>query len=128
MNFSYAAAMTCAMLVLYVVFTMNAGRMRDKTGVKAPAVVGHPDFERAYRVQMNTLEWMAVALPTLWIYALLGSAIWASAAGALWIVGRIIFALGYIKDPAKRRNGMMITMMAQIWLLGGAIWAIVISL
>ena len=128
MSLSYAAVTTCAMLVLYLALTLNVGRMRGKTGIKAPAVVGNPDFERAYRVQMNTLEWMVMAIPTLWIYAALGSPIWASVSGGLWILGRIIYALGYIKDPSKRRYGMMITMVAQIWLLGGAIWASVVSL
>ena len=37
---------------------------------------GHPDFERAFRIQMNTLEWMPIFLPALWLFAIyIGDAI-----------------------------------------------------
>lgn len=128
MDISYAAITTCAMLMLYLLLTMNVGRMRGKTGLQAPAVVGDINFERAYRVQMNTLEWMVMAIPALWMYAALGSGIWASVAGATWIIGRLIYAIAYIQDPSKRSFSMLITMISQVWLLGGAVWASVISL
>ena len=43
---------------------------RGKFGVKLPAISGHPDFERVFRAQMNTLEWMPIFLPSLWLFAI----------------------------------------------------------
>lgn len=123
MNLAYAAAASVLMLLFYFIVTANVGRMRRKTGLKAPAVTGHPDFERAYRVQMNTLEHMAVALPALWIYAAFGAPVWAAAAALLWLIGRIVYAVAYVRDPAQRRNGMLLTLAGEAWLLGGAIWS-----
>lgn len=122
MNFAHPAAATCAMLVLYILFTMNVGRMRVRHKIDAPATIGHPEFERAYRVQANTLERLIVALPALWIYAYTFSSKWALAAAAVWVVGRIIYAFCYMKEPNWRGAGMLITFAAELWLLGGAIW------
>ena len=41
---------TCLALLVYVLNVMKAGSARGKFGIKAPAVTGHPDFERAFRV------------------------------------------------------------------------------
>jgi len=35
---------------------INVGKARAKYEVKAPATSGHEMFDRAYRIQMNTLE------------------------------------------------------------------------
>lgn len=121
-DIAWPAIASLAMIVLYLAVTLNAGRMRGKTGVKAPDMTGHPDFERAFRVQMNTLEWLVMALPCLWLYALLGSPAGAALAGGLWCLGRAEYARAYLRDPSSRRHGMVITMVAQIWLLGGAIY------
>jgi hypothetical protein len=48
-------------LLLFATGLVVAGA-RGRHGVKAPATTGHPDFERAFRVQMNTLEHTVVFL------------------------------------------------------------------
>src|SRR5690625_7314259 len=73
-----AAALVFATIVL-------TGRARMKYGIKAPAVTGHPGFERAYRVQMNTLEQTVLFLPVLWLAAAYGHPAWA---GLLGQIGR----------------------------------------
>lgn len=50
---------------------MQVARARGRYGVKAPAVVGHELFERAYRVQMNTLDTLGFAISLTPIMALL---------------------------------------------------------
>ena len=47
-----------AMLAIaeYLYFTVQVGRARVRTGVKAPAVSGVDEFERYFRVQQNTIE------------------------------------------------------------------------
>ena len=42
-------------LLQFFGFMIAVGRARARYGVKAPATSGNEDFERVYRVQMNTL-------------------------------------------------------------------------
>ena len=59
------------LLVVALMFwtAINVGKARAKYEVKAPATSGHEKFDRAYRVQMNTLESAMLLLPSMWIYA-----------------------------------------------------------
>lgn len=84
------------------------GHARGKYGVKAPAIAGHPGFERAWRVQMNTLEATMIFLPTLWLSTQYGFPLWGGLAGLVWVVGRVWYAVAYMKDPAKRGPGFML--------------------
>ncbi|MBT5050036.1 MAG: MAPEG family protein [Rhodospirillaceae bacterium] len=121
MNPLYPAAVTLLALLFYMVVTMNSGRNRTKHNIAPPSVTGHEDYERAYRVQMNTLEHMVFFLPSMWLFAWSVSANWAAGIGLLWIAGRIIYASAYYRDPAKRPPGMLITFAAQVILFIGAL-------
>jgi glutathione S-transferase len=120
----YTAFVTLLALLLYFVITMYVGQARTKYGVKAPAVTGNEHFERAYRVQMNTLEQMAFFLPSLWLYAMLLSDKGAAAGGLIWIVGRVLYAVAYTRDPSSRGPGTMISLLAQIGLYLGAAYGV----
>jgi uncharacterized MAPEG superfamily protein len=87
------------------------GHARGKYGIKAPATSGHPVFERAYRVQANTLEAVVMFLPTLWLAVHYGFAGWAGVAGLLWIAGRVWYALAYLRDAARRGGGYALGML-----------------
>ena len=50
------ALVTLLALFVYVWTLARAGGARGKFGVEAPATTGHPEFERHFRVQANTLE------------------------------------------------------------------------
>ncbi len=84
---------------------------RGKYGIKAPAVSGHPAFERAYRVQMNTLEQTVMFLPTLWLAANYGFSGWAGIAGLVWLVGRVWYAAAYLRDAGKRGPGFTLALL-----------------
>lgn len=116
----YPAAVTLLTLLFYLLVTMNCGRNRAQHKIEAPAITGNETYERAYRVQMNTLEHMAFFLPSMWLYAWSVSAAWAAGIGLVWIIGRTVFALAYYRDPTKRAPGMLITFAAQIVLFIGA--------
>ena len=104
-------ALVTLLTVLLLFGTMWAvGHARGKYAIKAPATSGHPAFERAYRVQMNTLESTVMFLPTLWLAANYGFSGWAGLAGLVWVVGRVWYALAYLKDPARRGPGYMVGM------------------
>jgi glutathione S-transferase len=96
------------------------GRSRGKTGVKAPAVTGHPDFERAFRVQMNTLEQTVMFLPVLYLCATYFRLDVAAVLGIVWLLGRIMFALAYYQDSTKRGPGFLVGIAAFGGLLLGA--------
>ena len=87
------------------------GHARGKYGIKAPATTGHPAFERAYRVQINTLEAVLLFLPTLWLATRYGYSGWAGVAGLVWVAGRVWYALGYLKDAARRGGGYLLGML-----------------
>lgn len=111
-------ALVTLLTVLLLFGTMwVVGHARGKYGIKAPATSGHPAFERAYRVQMNTLEQTVMFLPTLWLAANYGFGGWAGIAGLVWLVGRAWYALAYLKDPAKRGPGFALGMLGWIALL-----------
>jgi hypothetical protein len=58
------AAVTLATVVLLFSCAAYAARARGRYGIRAPATTGHPQFDVAYRIQMNTLENTVVFLPS----------------------------------------------------------------
>ncbi|MGY4628168.1 MAPEG family protein [Bradyrhizobium sp. USDA 4486] len=122
------ALVTLLAIAFYFFTCINVSRSRTQTGVKVPAMSGHPDFERAFRIQMNTLEWMPIFLPALWLFAIyIGDAI-AAAIGAIWIIGRVVYFIGYSQAAAKRGPGFAIQALAAIALWAGALGAVVLRL
>lgn len=98
----YTALVTVASVVLTFVLSLRVGKMRQVHGVEAPATSGHPEFERANRVHQNTIEQVVLFLPLLWLgLYVLGDAL-TGLIGAVWIVGRIVYANAYTRDPAAR--------------------------
>ncbi|MBR0812429.1 MAPEG family protein [Bradyrhizobium diazoefficiens] len=122
------ALVTLLAIAFYFFTSINVSRLRTKTGVKVPAMSGHPDFERAFRIQMNMLEWMPIVLPALWLFAIYISDAVAAGLGAVWIIGRIVYFIGYSKAAAKRGLGFMIQGIAAIALWVGALGAVVLRL
>lgn len=115
---THLPALVTLLTVLLLFGTMFVvGRARSRYDIKAPAVSGHPAFERAYRVQMNTLESTLMFLPTLWLAAQYGFSGWAGIAGLVWLIGRVWYALSYLKDPRKRGLGFGLAMLGWAALL-----------
>jgi glutathione S-transferase len=116
-----------ALLLLFVV-TINVGRARIKYGVKAPLVIGDPAFERALRVQQNTLEQIVLFLPAMWIFGTVFSPIYAAILGLVWIVGRIVYAWGYYQAAEKRGPGFGVSSLATIVLILGSLGGTILQL
>jgi glutathione S-transferase len=102
---NYTSIVTLLAVLFYFYTSVAVGQARMKYGVKAPAVTGHPDFERLFRIQMNTLEWMPIFLPTLWLFAFYSSDKIAALLGILWIAARILYFRGYSEAAEKRSAG-----------------------
>jgi glutathione S-transferase len=120
----YTAFVTLLVLLLYFMLVGNAGRARAKYGVIAPAVTGNENFERAYRVQMNTLEQMVFFLPAMWLYAIFLTDVGAAVGGLLWIAARTLYAVSYMRDPKTRGPGAMGAVVVQIGTFLGALYGV----
>ena len=70
---------------------------------------------------MNTLEWMPIYLPLLWLAAVYLNDIAAAALGVIWIIGRAMYSAGYAEAVAKRSQGFFVQAMACLLLLIGAV-------
>jgi glutathione S-transferase len=106
------AWVTLAVLGVYFWTGVMAGWARVKYKVPAPAMDGPLPFQSALRVQANTLEQLPLVLAPLWLCACYLGDAWAAAGGLLWCLGRVLYALGYYRDPAKREIGFIIGMLA----------------
>ena len=123
--YHYTALVTLLALVLYLVTLVRVSRARRKFGVKLPAISGNEDFERVFRVQMNTLEWLPVFLPSLWLFAVYVSDAIAGGIGLVWIIGRVLYMIGYTQSVPGRGRGFAIQALATFALLLGALGAVV---
>ena len=123
--YHFTALVTCLAILVYFYSSILVSRARGKFGVKLPAISGNPDFERVFRAQMNTLEWLPIFLPSLWLFAIYVSDGIAALLGAIWVVGRILYILGYAQAVAKRGSGFAIQAGATIALWVGAFGAII---
>lgn len=113
-------------LLEYFYFGYQVGQARGKYGVEAPAVTGDPIFERYHRVHQNTLENLVIFLPGLWLFATYVSEPIAALLGAVFIVGRAVYARRYVQDPAGRVVGVIISgPIGLILVIGGTIGAFV---
>ena len=127
--YHFTALVTCLAIALYFFTSIRVAKARQAFGIKAPAITGNPDFERVFRVQMNTLEWMPIFLPSLWLFAIYISDPIAAAVGVVWIAGRVLYMTGYSQAAEKRGRGFGIQAMAAgiLWLgaLGAIIWRLI---
>lgn len=125
---AYPALITALSLVLYFVLVINVGRARRKYGIKPPAITGDPDFERVVRVHYNTLEQLIFFLPSLWLFALYVDPLWAAGLGAIWLIGRILYAWGYYQAAEKRFPGFALSSFSGWVLLLGSFVGIIRTL
>ena len=127
--FHFTALVTCLAISLYFFTSIRVSQARATFGIKVPSITGNPDFERVFRVQMNTLEWMPIFLPSLWLFAIYVSDTIAAAIGLVWIGGRILYMTGYSQAAERRGRGFGIQAMATgiLWVgaLGGIIWRLI---
>jgi len=113
------AAVTLGTVVLLFSCAAYVAWARGRYGVRAPATSGAPQFEVAYRIQMNTLENAVAFLPALWLCALYLSATWAGVFGAVWLAARVWYVLAYARNP-KRRGPAFTLSVAAVVVLGAA--------
>ena len=122
---AYVDIVTALAVLQFIVFGFRVGRARGRYGVKAPAITGNETFERYFRVQQNTLEQLIVFLPGLYLFSHYSNPLVAAVLGAVYLIGREIYAATYVKEPAKRGMGFGLTMLPIVILvLGGLVGAV----
>ena len=125
---TFPALVSALALLLYVGVFVAAGRARLRHGIRAPAVTGAPEFERAFRVQQNTMEQLVWFIPALWLFALYVSPLWAGIVGLVWVAARVYYAVSYYRDPETRGPGFVTSFASAAILLVGALIGILAAL
>jgi glutathione S-transferase len=127
------AIVTVLALLLYFVMGLRVGGARARYKIPAPAISGNEDFERIFRVQANTLEWLPIFLPSLWMFAVLGHGPVfndrvAAVLGLIWIAGRFLYMTGYSKAAGSRSLGFSVQALATAVLLFGSLISAVMAI
>lgn len=118
------ALVTALTVVLLIAVAFGVGRARGRFGIKAPATTGHPDFERVYRVQMNTIEAAIVFLPSLWLFGQYLNPMGAGVLGAIWLLARAWYAYAY-GSGRSRSAPFAIGLIVTFALLIGGVFGVV---
>ena len=121
------AAVTGIILLEYFVFVMMVAAIRGKSGIQAPLMTGAPELERILRVQQNTLEQLAIVLPSLWLFGHYISEPVGAGAGLVFVLGRALYCKGYMAEPGKRAVGFVIGLLATVVLLFGALYGAIMA-
>ena len=121
----YVAIVTLLAVLVYFWMAARVARTRRQVGIFAPAMTGDPLLERTIRAHYNTLEWLPIFLPSLWLFAIYWSSPVAAGLGLVWVVGRIVYFIGYRADAAMRRPGFFIQAAAASILALGALGRLV---
>ena len=111
--------------IQFIVFAAQVGAARGRYGIKAPAITGNDTFERYFRVQQNTLELLICFLPGIYLFSQYVHPLWAAGLGVVYLIGRQLYAMSYVKNPAARGPGYLFSILPiMVMLLGGALAAI----
>ena len=125
---AYVDIVTALAIFQFIVFGFRTGRARETYGVKAPAITGNEIFERHFRVQQNT-HGTAPGLPAgIFLFSRYWNPVWAAALGAVYLIGREIYAAAYVKNPASRSVGFALSALpAMVLIAGGLIGAVLFA-
>jgi len=126
MGSHWTAWVTLAALLMYAWVLYNVGKARGKFGIHAPNCDGPAEFLSVLRVQANTVEQMVAFFPALWTCAVFYNDVYAAIAGAVWVVARIVYAMGYYQDPKKRSAGFITSAIAIVALMGGTAFGLLV--
>lgn len=118
---AYVNIVTILAVLQFIVFGIKVGSARERFGVKAPAIAGNETFECYFRVQQNTLEQLVAFLPGIYLFSHYWNPFWAAGLGVVYLIGRELYSMGYVKAPAKRSTGFLVSGLPVVVLLVGAL-------
>ena len=113
-----SAAVTLLAVLVALWTAILVARTRRRVGIAPPATSGSPELDCALRTQGNTVEQIVIFLPALWLATLYFQGWIPGVLGALWCIGRIVYALGYrAEKPGARAPGFGISVLSTIALI-----------
>lgn len=119
------AIVTVLALLQTFVFAYLVGKQRVKHSIKAPAISGDAEFDRAFRIHQNTVEQLVIFVPALWLFGYYVHAMSGAGIGLVFIISRFVYRNSYLNDPVTRAAGFGIGALAMmILLIGGLIGAV----
>jgi glutathione S-transferase len=127
-NLYWSTLIMVLAVVEVVVLGFLVGRGRATYGVPAPATTGHPTWERLNRAHQNSLEQLVVFLPLFFVYCIHVGVKTGILLGVIYLIARIIYAVGYVRDPARRAAGAFITFFVDVWLAVGSIIGLAVKI
>lgn len=122
---AYPALITWLVMAMYFWTMWRVGSARSKHGIAPPRTDGPEEFVRVFRAQQNTLEQIVLFLPSMWLFALFISPVWAAVLGGIWLLARVMYVLGYSKAAEKRMAPFLFGLVTTVVTLGGAIFGII---
>ncbi|WP_313919980.1 MAPEG family protein [Tahibacter sp.] len=126
---AHLPAVVVVLTVLLLIFvTWLVGGARARYGVKAPATTGNENFERVFRMQMNTVESTVLFLPALWLGTQYGYPQIAGIAGLVWVAARFWYAMAYSEAANKRGLAFMIASTAALVAFAAGCWGLLRAL
>ncbi|MEE4659003.1 MAG: MAPEG family protein [Halieaceae bacterium] len=124
----WIALVTLLAAAQYFVLAILAGKARADAGIEAPACTGDERFERFFRVQQNTLEQLIIFFPALWVFGYYVSANAGAILGLFFLLGRYMYARGYVQHPDNRAAGFILGSLATLALIIGGLVGVVMAL
>ena len=122
------AIVTVLALMQFYWFGIEVGKMRAKHQCKAPSITGAPEFERMFRVQQNTMEQLVMFVPTIWMFGYLVNPLWGAGMGVVYLIGRAIYRVAYVKEPKGRSLGFMLSILPTSLMLAWVLLDAVVAL
>ncbi len=109
-EFGYVIFIIICAFILNFFQTVRISMLRRSRGIAYPAMWSdqHPEFNLAQRAHQNTLEVTQYFLTFLLVAGLRLPA-YAAVFGAIWVVGRFIYSIGYYYEPKWRIPGYAIS-------------------
>jgi len=105
----------------YILFGTLVAKARQTYSIKAPAVSGNANFERMYRVHMNTLELLVVFFPSAYAAAHYWPQWAVAAAMCVYLAGRFVYWRAYVANPASRTLGFTLSLAPNMVMALGAL-------
>jgi len=128
LTYQWTALVTILAIFLIIVFMFRVGLGRGKYKVNAPKMSGHDTWDRLFRIHANSVEQAAIFFPALWLAALTAGDMTAAIGGGVWLVGRIIYSMAYLKNPQSRAPGMLMTFGSTAVLAGITLYHVISAL
>ncbi len=118
-EFAYVLLCVVGAYSLHIWQMLQVGKMRKMLKIFLPTMYSdkHPEFNCYQRAHQNTLEQVPFYLASLPVAGLRHPLV-AAAAGAAWLVGRVVYSHGYYSgNPKHRMPGVFISFSAQAVLM-----------